>query len=86
MTFFSFLFLHSAGQLPAINLKSVLIGNGFTNPKTQYGAYIPVACTNSTGYGPYVDEKSCEKMAATLPRCQELEQKCYGKYTPSVLL
>ncbi|KAK4058350.1 hypothetical protein OIO90_000508 [Microbotryomycetes sp. JL221] len=63
--------------LAKINLKSVLIGNGFTNPKMQYGAYYPTVCTNSTGYGPYVDEKGCESMQAALPRCQALVQKCY---------
>lgn len=80
-----------------INLKSVLIGNGFTNPKLQYAYYYPTVCTNttgtlnpsllvlcsslthsaSTGYGPYVSEKDCASMAAALPRCQALVQKCY---------
>ncbi|KAK4051905.1 hypothetical protein OIV83_002610 [Microbotryomycetes sp. JL201] len=63
--------------LAKVNLKSVLIGNGFTNPKIQYAAYYPTVCTNITGYGPYVNEKDCASMQAALPRCQALVQKCY---------
>lgn len=67
---------HETG-LPKINLKSVLIGNGFTNPKLQYAAYHPMVCTNQSSYGPFVSEDKCDEMAAALPRCQSLVQKCY---------
>ncbi|SGZ17102.1 BQ5605_C020g09095 [Microbotryum silenes-dioicae] len=70
---------------PKINLQGVLIGNGFTNPKMQYGAYFPTGCTNSTGYGPYVDAKDCASMAAALPRCQALIQKCYDDPTDAAV-
>ncbi|GAA5837284.1 hypothetical protein JCM3766R1_002184 [Sporobolomyces carnicolor] len=67
----------SKDHLKPINLVSILVGNGFTNPKTQYGSYIPTVCTNTTGYGPLLDESTCDKMRATLPRCQSLVQECY---------
>ncbi|CEQ41860.1 SPOSA6832_03622, partial [Sporobolomyces salmonicolor] len=63
-----------------INLVSALIGNGFTNPKIQYASYYPTVCTNTTGYGPFVDEEHCAKMQKALPRCQALIQMCYGVY------
>ncbi|KAI5476314.1 cathepsin A (carboxypeptidase C) [Pseudohyphozyma bogoriensis] len=66
-----------ANNVSQIPLKSVLVGNGFTNPKIQYAAYYPTVCTNETGYGPYVSKSDCAKMADTLPRCQALVQKCY---------
>ncbi|GAA5905405.1 S10 family peptidase [Sporobolomyces salmoneus] len=67
----------SKDDLKPINLVSILVGNGFTDPKTQYGSYIPTVCTNSTGYGPFLDEPTCDKMRETLPRCQSLVQECY---------
>ncbi len=42
----------------------------------------PTVCTNTTGYGPLLDEKTCDKMRQTLPRCQDLVQKCYGQSCP----
>ncbi|GAA6062652.1 hypothetical protein JCM10212_003464 [Sporobolomyces blumeae] len=71
--------------LKHINLASILVGNGFTDPKTQYASYIPTVCGNTTGYGPYLDEKTCDKMRETLPRCQELSQKCYDNPSNSAL-
>ena len=77
--------LRTSNGLPKINLASVLIGNGFTNPKMQYASYHPTVCTNQTGYGPYVSEENCAAMAATLPRCQALVQKCYDDPSNSVI-
>ena len=60
---------------PTINLKSVLIGNGITDPLHQNPAYIPIVCTNATGAGPLLGEETCEKMRIALPKCTELNQK-----------
>ncbi|BGP23364.1 hypothetical protein JCM10295v2_002260 [Rhodotorula toruloides] len=60
-----------------INLVSVMIGNGFTNPITQYASYYPTVCTNQTGYGPYVSKRECRKMKEALPRCQSLVRACW---------
>lgn len=59
-----------------INLKSVAIGNGLTDPYTQYEYYRPMAC----GEGPWpavLDQTTCQAMDASLPRCQSLIQNCY---------
>ncbi|GAA5886105.1 hypothetical protein JCM16303_000043, partial [Sporobolomyces ruberrimus] len=70
-------------SLKPINLVSILVGNGFTDPKTQYGSYIPTICTNATGYGPFLDAEKCDKMRQTLPRCQALTQECYDNPSDS---
>ena len=60
-----------------INLKSLAIGNGLTDPLTQYEYYRPMAC----GAGPWpavLDETTCQSMDASLPRCQSLISSCYS--------
>ncbi|BGP06618.1 hypothetical protein JCM10049v2_002442 [Rhodotorula toruloides] len=68
-----------------INLVSVMIGNGFTNPLTQYASYYPTVCTNQTGYGPYVSPRECRKMQEALPRCQSLVKACWDDLRNSAL-
>ncbi|KAJ9137224.1 Carboxypeptidase [Pleurostoma richardsiae] len=59
-----------------INLKSVLIGNGLTDPLTQYEYYRPMACGDG-GYPAVLDEGECQSMDNSLARCQSLIQNCY---------
>lgn len=59
-----------------INLKSVLIGNGLTDPYTQYEYYRPMACGEG-GYPAVLDEPECRSMDNALPRCQQLINSCY---------
>jgi len=59
-----------------INLKSVLIGNGLTDPLTQYEKYEPMACGKG-GWPGVLDESECQSMANALPRCQSMIQNCY---------
>ncbi|KAL3424775.1 carboxypeptidase y precursor [Phlyctema vagabunda] len=59
-----------------INLKSVAIGNGLTDPLTQYEHYRPMACGEG-GYPAILDESECQAMDNALPRCQSLIQNCY---------
>ncbi|KAK4331545.1 putative serine carboxypeptidase [Rhodotorula toruloides] len=68
-----------------INLVSIMIGNGFTNPLTQYASYYPTVCTNQTGYGPYVSPRECRKMREALPRCQSLVRSCWDDLHNSAL-
>lgn len=65
--------------LRKINLASVLIGNGFTDPLLQYASYAPMLCTNATGHGPLISERECTKLKAALPRCEALVKACYGE-------
>ncbi|WEW61996.1 serine-type carboxypeptidase [Emydomyces testavorans] len=60
-----------------INLKSVLIGNGLTDPLTQYPHYRPMACGDG-GYPAVLDESSCQSMDNALPRCLSMIESCYS--------
>ncbi|KND94070.1 Carboxypeptidase Y-like protein A [Tolypocladium ophioglossoides CBS 100239] len=59
-----------------INLKSALIGNGLTDPLTQYKYYRPMACGEG-GYPSVLGDSDCQTMDNALPRCQSLIQSCY---------
>lgn len=61
-----------------INLQSIAIGNGLTDPKTQYAYYRPMACgDDGSNYGPILDQGECQSMDNSLDRCQSLIQGCY---------
>ncbi|CZT19681.1 probable Carboxypeptidase Y homolog A [Ramularia collo-cygni] len=59
-----------------INLQSVLIGNGLTDPLTQYEYYRPMACGDG-GWPAVLSEQECQSMDNSLDRCQSLIQSCY---------
>merc|ERR1712000_569123 len=59
-----------------INLKSVLIGNGLSDPYTQYAYYRPMACGEG-GQKSVLSESECQGMDDALPRCQSLIERCY---------
>lgn len=59
-----------------INLKSVLIGNGLTDPLIQYEYYEPMAC-GGCDYPAVLSENDCKGMNDSLARCQSLIQSCY---------
>ncbi|KXJ97469.1 Alpha/Beta hydrolase protein [Microdochium bolleyi] len=59
-----------------INLQSIAIGNGLTDPFTQYAEYRPMACGDG-GYPAVLSESECQSMDNALPRCQNLIQGCY---------
>lgn len=58
------------------NLTSVLIGNGLTDPLTQYEYYQPMACGKG-GEDAVLDPEECDNMAASIPRCLSLIESCY---------
>lgn len=60
-----------------INLQSLLIGNGLTDPLTQYEYYKPMACGEG-GYPAVLDESSCRSMENALPRCLSMVESCYS--------
>lgn len=60
-----------------INLQSLLIGNGLTDPLTQYEYYQPMACGEG-GYPAVLDESSCQSMENALPRCLSMIESCYS--------
>ncbi|OAX77382.1 hypothetical protein ACJ72_08322, partial [Emergomyces africanus] len=59
-----------------INLKSILIGNGLTDPLTQYPSYRPMACGEG-GYPAVLDPSTCQSMDNALPRCLAMIEACY---------
>ena len=63
------------------NFTSVLIGNGLTDPLTQFDYYEPMACGRG-GYPSILDESECQSMRNALPRCKELIGNCYASQTP----
>lgn len=60
-----------------INLKSVLIGNGLTDPLTQYNYYRPMACGEG-GYPSVLSTQQCQSMDNALPTCKRRIQDCYS--------
>lgn len=65
-------------NLLTIPYKSVLIGNGWTDPRTQFKEYSTYGCANDSSYKPIFDEKTCEKMVNSYGRCKTLMDTCYN--------
>ncbi|ODQ82803.1 hypothetical protein BABINDRAFT_159305 [Babjeviella inositovora NRRL Y-12698] len=59
------------------NLTSVLIGNGLTDPLTQYSYYEPMACGDG-GEPSVLPEEQCDAMLDSIPRCLSLIESCYN--------
>ncbi|KAJ3000216.1 hypothetical protein HDV02_000129 [Globomyces sp. JEL0801] len=58
-----------------INLKSLAIGNGMTDPLIQYGHYADMA--EDTKYGPILKKHDIKKMRKAYPFCKTLIDACY---------
>ncbi|KAI9317596.1 Alpha/Beta hydrolase protein [Dichotomocladium elegans] len=61
-----------------LNLESMLIGNGWTDPRTQYKYYQDYGCTHDSPYQPIFDDATCKKMADSYPRCKMMMDACYN--------
>jgi carboxypeptidase C (cathepsin A) len=60
----------------AINLTSVLIGNGYTDIVTMASSYYDQACTQQNGLGrPVLDIARCIEMQQAVKRCDKWLQK-----------
>jgi cathepsin A (carboxypeptidase C) len=61
---------------PIINLESLILANGLTEPKTQFGKVAEYACE-----GPYhvfdSDSSECRSLRDKTASCQRLVQACY---------
>lgn len=60
-----------------INLKSILVGNGLTDPLTQYAYFRPMGCGDG-GWPAVLDESACRSMDNALPRCEAMIESCYN--------
>ncbi|KAJ3367842.1 hypothetical protein HDU91_001053 [Kappamyces sp. JEL0680] len=63
-----------------INMVSIAIGNGLTDPLVQYEYYPDMACDDK--YGPILPEETCDEMRSKFPTCQSLIQACYSYKSP----
>lgn len=61
----------------SFNLSSVLIGNGLTDPLTQYNYYKPMAC-GAGGFHSVLSPHECTVMELALPVCQSTIDRCYS--------
>ncbi|EPS43150.1 hypothetical protein H072_2921 [Dactylellina haptotyla CBS 200.50] len=59
-----------------INLKSISIGNGLTDPKTQFKAMQPMACGGGE-VDAVLSPALCDKMKEDSKRCQTMIERCY---------
>jgi len=66
--------------LTPINLTSIIIGNGITDPFTMIDAYYYMTCTPSS-VPPVLDISSCIRMKKALPRCKKwTKNACIDQY------
>lgn len=61
----------------SFNLTSILIGNGLTDPLSQYDMYEPMACGKG-GHPSVLFEDECQGMRDAQPRCNALIDSCYN--------
>ena len=67
-------------NLKTVNLESIAIGNGLTDPLVQYEYYPDMACDKK--YGPVLEEAECEAMRSKYDTCKSLINACYRWRTP----
>ncbi|KAI8140338.1 Alpha/Beta hydrolase protein [Fennellomyces sp. T-0311] len=60
-----------------IPFESMLIGNGWTEPRTQFKHYESFSCATDSQYKPIFEESECQKMRDAYPRCKLLMDACY---------
>ncbi|KAM3432850.1 hypothetical protein NHJ13734_006701 [Beauveria thailandica] len=60
-----------------INLKSILIGNGYVDPYHQVPQYPDMACGRG-GLPAIFNSSTCEAMRRAVPRCQAMTAQCYN--------
>ncbi|KAK6525169.1 hypothetical protein TWF694_005315 [Orbilia ellipsospora] len=61
-----------------INLKSVSIANGWTNPLLQYGSFHTMVCDKGAGdYPALLNQEQCTKLKTDTTKCESFVQACY---------
>ncbi|KAJ7147304.1 carboxypeptidase C [Mycena filopes] len=65
-------------SLKKINFESILIGNGLTDPYTQFGSVADYACDGP--YPLYSDPQGaeCSALRTKIPTCQNMIKRCYS--------
>jgi cathepsin A (carboxypeptidase C) len=67
-----------------INLESVVIGNGWVNPRIHMKNYEKFACSHDSIYQPLLDESTCEEMRYKGLHCKDLMDTCYENPSASI--
>lgn len=67
----------AARPLPVLNFKSVLIGNGLSQPEIQFGSVPEYACDSKYAVFDDPEGAECTKLRADMKRCQSLTQACF---------
>src|ERR1700761_6969776 len=68
-----------------INLKSILVGNGYFSPLDTAFGYWETLCTTKPGVKePVFNSTRCNIMATNLPRCINLAKVCYDNPDPAI--
>ncbi|KAI9483699.1 MAG: Alpha/Beta hydrolase protein [Benjaminiella poitrasii] len=70
---------HLHNKLP-IRLASIIMGNGFINPRIQELSHYDYACNNGK---PFFSNTTCQKMKNDLRRCKYLLSKCRNRNSGS---
>ncbi|KAK4685115.1 cathepsin A (carboxypeptidase C), partial [Tremellales sp. Uapishka_1] len=63
--------------LPTLNFKSVIIGNGLTDPYVQFASVPDFACNSRYAVYDDPDGPECTALRGKVPRCQNLIAGCY---------
>ncbi|GHJ88906.1 hypothetical protein NliqN6_5308 [Naganishia liquefaciens] len=67
----------AARPLPVLNFKSVLIGNGLTQPEIQFGSVPEYACDSKYAVFDDPQGSECTKLRSDMKRCQSLTEACF---------
>ncbi|KAI9261698.1 Alpha/Beta hydrolase protein [Sporodiniella umbellata] len=64
-------------NLLRINYQSMLIGNGWTNPRIQFKEYSTFGCEAQNGLPSLFNSTVCRQMKTTYNQCNRLIDRCY---------
>jgi len=68
---------NSVAPLPKLNFKSVMIGNGLSEPATQFASVPEYACDSEYAVYKDKDGPECTSLRSKMSRCEKLAETCY---------
>lgn len=70
----------------ALPLRSIMVGNGWTNPVVQLPSLFDVSCHVHHGYPPYLDYDTCKRALANLEPCRAAMRNCGASRDPATCI